>query len=209
MSISTNANPRTSLSSWTKTLLAAASAIGVAGVCIVAPLSVPQASAEVTPLARGEVMNQELMAEASADSDFTLPSVTVDEIPVRKKEPVPEEEPADDSAEEEAPSGAPASGTPDPGSAQAIAQKYVGSGAEFDCLVALWDRESGWNVYAENPGSGAYGIPQALPGNKMADAGSDWQTNADTQIRWGLGYIQGRYGSPCAAWGHSESNGWY
>ena len=66
-------------------------------------------------------------------------------------------------------------------------------------------RESGWNVYADNPSSSAYGIPQALPGSKMASAGADWATNPVTQIRWGLGYIQDRYGSPCGAWGHSQS----
>jgi hypothetical protein len=100
-----------------------------------------------------------------------------------------------------------------PGSAQAIAADKVaarGWGSEqFDCLVALWNRESGWNVYAENPSSGAYGIPQALPGNKMASAGGDWATNAATQIEWGLGYISGSYGSPCGAWQSSEDRGWY
>ena len=80
---------------------------------------------------------------------------------------------------------------------------------QFGCLVSLWDRESGWNVYAQNPSSGAYGIPQALPGSKMSTAGADWQTNAATQIAWGLGYIADRYGSPCGAWSHSESAGWY
>ena len=80
---------------------------------------------------------------------------------------------------------------------------------QFGCLVSLWDRESGWNVYAQNPSSGAYGIPQALPGSKMGSAGGDWQTNAATQIAWGLGYIADRYGSPCGAWSHSESAGWY
>ncbi|MET0672496.1 MAG: lytic transglycosylase domain-containing protein [Microbacterium pygmaeum] len=103
--------------------------------------------------------------------------------------------------------------TPDPGTAQAIAYEMVlargwGDG-EFACLVALWNRESGWRVNAYNAGSGAYGIPQALPGNKMASAGGDWETNPATQISWGLGYIGGRYGSPCGAWGHSESVGWY
>ena len=73
----------------------------------------------------------------------------------------------------------------------------------------LWTRESNWNVYADNPSSSAYGIPQALPGSKMASAGPDWENNAVTQIKWGLGYIQDRYGSPCAAWGHSESHGFY
>jgi hypothetical protein len=70
-------------------------------------------------------------------------------------------------------------------------------------------RESRWNHVAENPSSGAYGIPQALPGSKMASAGDDWATNPETQIRWGLGYIDARYGSPCAAWEHSEEKNWY
>ncbi len=80
---------------------------------------------------------------------------------------------------------------------------------EFDCLVALWNRESHWNVYAGNPSTGAYGIPQALPGSKMASAGPDWQNDAATQITWGLGYISGHYGNPCSAWSHSQSSGWY
>jgi uncharacterized protein YabE (DUF348 family) len=100
-----------------------------------------------------------------------------------------------------------------PGSAQSIAQDmlsdYGWDSGQFKCLVALWNRESGWRVNANNPYSGAYGIPQALPGNKMASAGSDWRTNPATQIKWGLGYIKGRYSSPCGAWAHSESSGWY
>jgi hypothetical protein len=81
--------------------------------------------------------------------------------------------------------------------------------SEFVCLVDLWNRESRWNHLSENTSSGAYGIPQALPGNKMASAGADWETNPETQIRWGLGYISGRYGTPCGAWAHSEAKGWY
>ncbi len=108
---------------------------------------------------------------------------------------------------------APAVGTPDAGTAQAIAYDMLlarGWGdAEFDCLVALWNRESHWNVYAHNTRSGAYGIPQALPGDKMASVADDWQTNPVTQITWGLGYIAGRYGTPCGAWEHSERKGWY
>ncbi|MDO5721487.1 MAG: ubiquitin-like domain-containing protein [Actinomycetaceae bacterium] len=96
---------------------------------------------------------------------------------------------------------------------RAIAQTMVAqrgwSEAEFQCLVQLWQRESGWNPYAMNPSSGAYGIPQSLPGEKMASAGADWRTNPATQIAWGLGYIEARYGTPCAAWGHSNSVGWY
>jgi hypothetical protein len=83
------------------------------------------------------------------------------------------------------------------------------SSSQMSCLIPLWAQESGWNVYASNPSSGAYGIPQALPGSKMASAGADWATNAATQVRWGLGYIQSVYGSPCAAWAHSQADGWY
>jgi hypothetical protein len=99
------------------------------------------------------------------------------------------------------------------GSAQQIAAGMLGSygwsSSQFSCLVSLWNVESGWNVTAANPSSGAYGIPQALPGSKMASAGADWQTNAATQIRWGVGYIKSVYGSPCGAWSHEQADGWY
>jgi hypothetical protein len=99
------------------------------------------------------------------------------------------------------------------GSPQQIAEQMLGqfgwSASQFSCLQPLWEQESGWSVTAENPGSGAYGIPQALPGSQMASAGPDWQTNAATQIKWGLTYIQSRYGSPCGAWAHEEADGWY
>jgi hypothetical protein len=80
--------------------------------------------------------------------------------------------------------------------------------AQYRCLVRLWSRESGWNHRAGS-GSGAYGIPQALPGHKMATKGRDWRTNPRTQIAWGLGYIKQRYGSPCRAWAHFQSRNWY
>ena len=80
---------------------------------------------------------------------------------------------------------------------------------QFPCLDNLFKRESGWNYRASNRSSGAYGIPQALPGSKMAKFGADWQTNPATQIKWGLDYIEGRYDTPCGAWSHSESTGWY
>lgn len=80
---------------------------------------------------------------------------------------------------------------------------------QWSCLEALWTKESQWNHLAKNRSSGAYGIPQALPGSKMASAGSDWATNPATQIQWGLGYIAGRYGTPCGAWGAFQSKGWY
>lgn len=82
--------------------------------------------------------------------------------------------------------------------------------SEFsDCLQPLWQKESNWNHLAENPSSGAYGIPQSLPGSKMESHGSDWRTNPATQIAWGIDYIKGRYGTPCSAWAHSQSVGWY
>jgi hypothetical protein len=81
--------------------------------------------------------------------------------------------------------------------------------SQWPALDALWQRESGWSQLAENRSSGAYGIPQSLPGSKMAAVGPDWRTNPETQIRWGLAYIGARYGSPEAAWAHSERFGWY
>jgi resuscitation-promoting factor RpfB len=99
------------------------------------------------------------------------------------------------------------------GSPQQIAlgllSKFGWSDDQFSCLNSLWTEESGWNVDASNPTSGAYGIPQALPGSKMASAGPDWETDATTQITWGLEYIQQTYGSPCGAWDHEEADGWY
>jgi uncharacterized protein YabE (DUF348 family) len=107
---------------------------------------------------------------------------------------------------------APYQPAPSPGTAKAIARQLLSDrgwgSAQYDCLVALWDRESGWNVHAANP-SGAYGIPQALPGSKMGSAGPDWQDNATTQIKWGLGYIAARYSTPCGAWSSWQANGWY
>ncbi len=89
-----------------------------------------------------------------------------------------------------------------------LADRGWGAG-QFSCLRSLWNRESRWNYRAANPSSGAYGIAQALPGRKMAAAGADWRTNPVTQMKWGLGYIAGRYGTPCGAWGHSQATGWY
>ena len=86
---------------------------------------------------------------------------------------------------------------------------YGWSENDFNCLVKLWNRESGWNPYAHNSSSGAYGIPQALPGSKMASYGSDYLTNYKTQINWGLNYIKSRYGNPSNAWSHSQTKGWY
>ena len=80
---------------------------------------------------------------------------------------------------------------------------------QFKYLNRLWAVESGWNRYASNPYSGAYGIPQAVPGSKMSSAGPGWQWNARTQIRWGLRYIRARYRTPYWAWRHQQQDGWY
>ena len=92
---------------------------------------------------------------------------------------------------------------------KAFASELVGGGEQFVCLDKLWQKESRWNHTATNKSSGAYGIPQALPGSKMAAAGADWLTNPETQVRWGVSYIKSRYGTPCNAWEHSQSRGWY
>jgi hypothetical protein len=111
-------------------------------------------------------------------------------------------------------SSAPAQAPVQPaGSPQQIAMSMLADfgwdSGQFSCLDSIWSRESGWDVTASNPNSGAYGIPQALPGSKMASAGADWQTDAATQIRWGLGYIQATYGSPCNAWAFWQAHSWY
>jgi len=164
---------------------------------------------------------QRLLQEKSADEaevaavDFDRGGYTVHVTPkpTPTPEPIVASEESDSDSESSGGGWAPPFVTPDPGTAQAIAYEMVlarGWGDDqFGCLVALWNRESGWRVNAYNAGSGAYGIPQSLPGDKMASAGADWETNPATQISWGLGYIGGRYGSPCGAWEHSERVGWY
>jgi hypothetical protein len=108
----------------------------------------------------------------------------------------------------------PAAPPPDPGTAQSIAYNLLPSfgfdaASQYGCLNDIWSRESGWKYNAENATSGAYGIPQALPGSKMASAGSDWATSATTQIKWGLGYIKDRYVTPCDGWAFWQGHGWY
>lgn len=94
--------------------------------------------------------------------------------------------------------------------ASALASSEYGWGADqFQCLDSLWTKESGWNYQAVNANGGATGIPQALPGSKMATIASDWRTNATTQITWGLRYISQSYGTPCAAWAHSQASNFY
>ncbi|MFI6152127.1 transglycosylase SLT domain-containing protein [Kitasatospora sp. NPDC051170] len=96
-----------------------------------------------------------------------------------------------------------------PGSVQDLARQIVGDDAQFQCFSNIVKRESGWDYTATNKGSGAYGLVQALPGSKMASAGADWRTNPATQIKWGVGYMNSRYGSPCGAWSFWQSHNWY
>lgn len=106
-----------------------------------------------------------------------------------------------------------ASAAVEPGTSQAIGKELAAARGwgddQFSCLLELWNHESGWRVDAENRSSGAYGIPQALPGSKMATVADDWRTNPATQITWGLNYIAGRYSTPCGAWSSFQSKGWY
>jgi len=126
--------------------------------------------------------------------------------PTLKKGPTPE---PTESAEAEVPAGPPVK----PGTAQAIAKSMLPqfgwkANEQFDCLYQLWNRESGWRTTAGRV-DGPYGIPQANPGTKMASAGPKWRTDAATQIKWGLGYVKGRYSTPCGAWSHFQANHWY
>ncbi|MFG2131612.1 transglycosylase SLT domain-containing protein [Streptomyces sp. NPDC048751] len=93
--------------------------------------------------------------------------------------------------------------------AQAIAHKMIPDAAQYNAFSRIVQHESGWHINATNASSGAYGLVQALPGSKMASAGSDWKTNAKTQIKWGLDYMKSRYGSPVGAWNFWQANGWY
>lgn len=180
-------------------------------------MALTEANAEESPpislyaSSLGDVQTMSIDAVASDDDARALDrggySVYV------KPKPTPTPEPEPEAAESSGSGWAPPFVTPDPGTAQAIAYDMVRARGwgddEFACLVALWNKESGWRVNAYNASSGAYGIPQALPGSKMGSAGADWETNPATQISWGLGYISGRYGTPCGAWNHSQSVGWY
>lgn len=121
----------------------------------------------------------------------------------RKRQKEAERKAAEEAKKAQTPEGAKLA-------AREIAADEFGWGDDqFGCLSNLWTKESGWNYQASNASSHAYGIPQALPGSKMTSISDDWQTNPLTQIRWGLTYIQGSYGTPCAAWGHSQAMNWY
>ena len=131
---------------------------------------------------------QQRMREQAATKAANAPSTTVAAVPV------------------DPPGGMPAQNRE---LGRSMTLDFGWGGGEFDCLDNLWVSESNWLTTAENPSSGAYGIPQSLPADKMASAGDDWATNPATQIAWGLDYIDDVYGTPCSAWSFKQSNNWY
>jgi hypothetical protein len=153
-----------------------------------------------------EQERQEMAVMDAAAATFSMPAkpATVDPDSV-----IQADQEESDSSGNNVPEAAP----PDPGSAEQIGYDMLPSfgfnqTTQWSCLDDLWTRESGWRYDAENP-DGAYGIPQAYPGSKMASAGADWETDPTTQIKWGLGYITDTYGTPCGAWAEEEATGSY
>lgn len=209
----------------TRGVLSGLSLVAAAGFVLVSVAASPSTEVMAEP---ASLPSEQRAAQAVDPVTGEQASLVRDQIVVHTPTPTPTPTPtAEPVAAPAAPAAAPAAASapraasiaipvaaaPNPGSAQAAARQMVlarGWGEDqYACLYNLWQKESNWNVYAQNRSSGAYGIPQALPGSKMATAGADWQTNPVTQISWGLGYIAGRYGTPCGAWGHSQSVGWY
>lgn len=155
----------------------------------------------------GEEVSREILVSA-------VRTERVDEvISVGTRKPAPAPAPVTSTRTSSPAAPAPVSAPVSPGSNRALGQSMAAArgwtGSQWSCLDSLWQRESGWNHLAMNPSSGAYGIPQSLPGSKMATVAGDWRTNPATQITWGMNYIAGRYGTPCGAWSHSQSVGWY
>jgi hypothetical protein len=164
------------------------------------------AAATVRQIARLRVTRAYLTDQRQMGLPVTAPTPVVQ---APKPKPVPAAPVPAPAPQQPAAAAAPPSPAGAPQQiAMAMLASYGWSSSQFSCLDPLWQRESGWNVYAANP-DGAYGIPQADPGSKMASAGADWQTNAATQIRWGLSYIKATYGSPCAAWSQEQATGSY
>ncbi|MCV0333095.1 phospholipase [Microbacterium sp.] len=172
---------------------------------------------DVTPVLLVGVLADEVEEETAnvvSDTDELRSALTAAQQKQAEEEAArvaAEQAAAQAAAEQQAAAALAAANTPE--GAKAAAQQIMSStygwgGDQFSCLNSLWNKESRWNYQAYNP-SGATGIPQALPGSKMSSAGSDWQTNAATQVAWGLGYISSVYGTPCSAWSHSQAMNWY
>jgi hypothetical protein len=205
--VSPRAQKRPIRSHWKQTVAAITATFAIMFVMVIDPYSGAYANAAEAPNHWVVVHGQTYVAAGS----FSI-SVSRDVYGSKAAKKKAPPKVAIASVGSSASDSAPNAPIPSAGSAKAIALAILQSKGmgndQYSCLVSLWDRESGWRVNAANS-SGAYGIPQALPGSKMASAGPDWQTNAKTQILWGLGYIDGRYGNPCGAWAHSQADGWY
>ncbi|MFI5906635.1 transglycosylase SLT domain-containing protein [Dactylosporangium sp. NPDC051541] len=163
----------------------------------------PNSLAEADALAKAQAAAEEASAQAKAADDEARKKA--EEEASRSKTRSPSATPPSNSPPKYP---VPASCDVYSGNKKTGCAVLIGMGFGLDqmpCLANLWDKESGWNPKAANP-SGAYGIPQALPGSKMASAGADWKTNPETQIRWGLGYIKGKYKNPCGAWSYWQSH---
>lgn len=172
---------------------------------------------DVTPVLLVGVLADEVEEETAnvvSDTDELRSALTAAQQKQAEEEAArvaAEQAAAQAAAEQQAAAALAAANTPEGAKAAAqhiMSSTYGWGGDQFSCLNSLWNKESGWNYQAYNP-SGATGIPQALPGSKMSSAGSDWQTNAATQVAWGLGYISSVYGTPCSAWSHSQAMNWY
>jgi len=160
------------------------------------------------PVAQARAQVRELAGQESADradAEVAAQAATTSAAQVRADVEAAQ---AQRAAEEAARALAAAQSDPRGLGASMAADRGWG-GSQFQCLDRLWTKESGWKWHADNPTSSAYGIPQSLPGEKMASHGDDWATNPATQIAWGLDYIADVYGSPCSAWAHSQAVNWY
>jgi len=163
------------------------------------------------PTEKWEPLPSVTFTQINRTTEDTEPYITVVETPeptrpkIRVKQPKPQP-----SVTPQEPRRAPV--TIKGGGSKALAKRYaldrLGA-SQFSCIEALWERESSWRYWAHNKSSGAYGIPQALPGSKMKSAGSDWRTNPVTQVRWGIRYVNSRYGSACRALTFHNRVGWY
>ena len=160
------------------------------------------------PVAQARAQVRELVGQESADradAEVAARAATTSAAQVRADVEAAQ---AQRAAEEAAQALAAAQADPRGVGASMAADRGWG-GSQFQCLDRLWTKESGWQWHADNPTSSAYGIPQSLPGTKMASHGADWATNPATQIAWGLDYIADVYGTPCSAWAHSQAVNWY
>ncbi|MFE6868433.1 transglycosylase SLT domain-containing protein [Kitasatospora sp. NPDC057692] len=175
------------------------------------------AKAAAEQKAAEEAARQQAAAEAQAKADAAAKEAAAKAEAEKAAKAAEEKRKADEAAANRSKARSAMSATDSsappvsvsPGSVQELAQQIVGNDAQFQCFSQIVKRESGWNYTATNKSSGAYGLVQALPGSKMASAGADWRTNPATQIKWGLNYMNSRYGSPCGAWSFWQSHHWY